>query len=224
VFDAAGIVSVPVAVLEGADPSAFAPVITAAGAADAAVFLPILGVRGCIGLDQAQRDLASTAAVLTTDACVGPAMTNWLAGTERSGALPDGWYIGSTGFRFGTSPDAAQDAYFGLVGDYVSANSLATFDVTGYAATSFAALVAVVRLANTLGPDGITPESMRTVTREFTGPMWNVVGPMECGFNSFYPSLCGTQMGVEQYRAGRFVPFADGYTGGAVDLRALVTG
>ena len=221
VFDRFGIPVVPVAVIEGSDPATYSAVITEAGAADASVFLPILGARGCIGLDQALQDLGSTATVTVTDACLGATMTTRLVSTGRTGALPEGWYIGGTGYRFGMAGNSTQDVYLQIVGEYQRVNSLPALDVTSYSAPSFAALLTVAKLANAIGPDAVTADSMRAALRAFTGPMWNVVGPMRCGFNVFYPSLCGTQMGVERYEAGQFVPAADGFNGASVDLIPL---
>ena len=96
-------------------------------------------------------------------------------------------------------------------------------DVTSFAASSFGTMLTVLKVMNTIAPDSRTPEALRAATRSFAGPMWDVVGPMQCGFNPFYPSLCGTQMGVQRYTGGLFVPTADGYTGGSIDLAALVT-
>jgi len=218
VLDRLGITAIPVAVIEASDPSKYAPVITAAGAADAQAFIPILGGRGCVGIDQALRDLASSAAVLATDACLGASMNAQLLATARTGVLPEGWYIGGSGFRFGIAGSPAQDTYLQVISEYLARNSLPLVDVTRYAATSFAAALTVVRLANQLGPDGATTDAMRAATRGFAGPMWDVAGPMSCGFNPFYPSLCGTQMGVERYSAGAFTPVADAYTGASVSL------
>lgn len=221
VFDRAGIPVVPVAVIEGSDPTAYAAVIQGAGAADAAVFLPILGSRGCIGLEQAIRDLASTASVLATDACLGASMSSWVTSRGGTGPLPEGWYLGGSGFRFGIGPDPAQEAYLQIVGEYLATNALTVIDATGFAATSFATLLTVVKVLNGLPPEGRTPEAIREATRGYTGSMWGIVGSMQCGFNPFYPTLCGTQMGVQRAQGGVIVPWADGYTGGAIDLTAL---
>ena len=48
----------------------------------------------------------------------------------------------------------------------------------------------------------MTPETIRTAAQDFTGPMMLVAGPMHCGFDPVFKSLCGTQMGVQQYADG----------------------
>ena len=218
VFDAAGIAVVGVPVLENAAPATFAGVIRDAGAADAQVFLPILGLRGCIGLAQAIGDLASTATVLATDTCLGSAMTSHVTAVGGTGELPDGWYVGGTGFRFQIPGNPELEAYLQVAGAFLSANQLPLVDLRGYAANSFAALLGVVKIANALGPDQFTAEAARRALREFTGPGWGVVGPLSCGFNPVYPSLCGTQMGVERYVGGTWQAVADGYTGSSISL------
>ncbi len=224
VFDRFGIVSVPVPVLENAPLAEFAPLLTAAGAADATAFLPILSARGCVGLDQALRDLASTASVLATESCLGTAMTSHLAAIGGGGALPEGWYVGGSGYRFGLEGSTEQQAFLEVAIQYLTINRLPLVDLTGYAATSFGALLAVVRLANSLGGAAGDPAAMREATRSFTGPMWAVVGPLDCGFDPFYPSLCGTQMGIQRYVGGVWNSVADGYNGGSVNLADLRAG
>ena len=218
VFDAAGIPVVPVPVFEGASAAAFAQALRDAGAADAGVMLPILGMRGCAALAGALNELASGAVVLATDACLGATMTSAVAALGGSGPLPEGWYVGSNGFRFQIPGDAELDAFVGIVGNVMVSNGLPPTDVSGYAAASFGALMNVVKVANTLGPEGWTAEAMRPALRSFGGPAWGVAGAQSCGFNAFYPSLCGTQMGVERFAGGAWQPIADGYTGAPISL------
>ena len=224
VFDRFGVTAVAVPVLENAAPSEYAPLLTTAGVGDAAAFLPILSARGCVGLDQALIDLGSAAPVLATDTCVGTAMTAHLAATGRSGVVPEGWYVGGSGYRFGLEGSAEQQAFLTIAVQYLTVNRLAPIDLTGYAATSFGTALAVVRIANALGAAAGDPAAMRDATRAFTGPMWAVVGPQSCGFDPFYPSLCGTQMGVQRYVAGAWTSVADGYNGASIELADLQGG
>ncbi len=218
VFDGAGIPAVAVPVFEGASAAAFAQALRDAGAADAGTMLPILGLRGCAALAGALVELASGAVVLATDSCLGVTMTDAVTALGGSGVLPEGWYVGSSGFRFQIPGNAELDAFLRIAGAVQSANGLPLTDLSGYAAAAFGALMDVVKVANGLGPGGWTPEAMRPALRSFGGPGWGVVGPQSCGFNVFYPSLCGTQMGVERYAGGAWQPVADGYNGAPVTL------
>lgn len=224
VLDKFGIASVGVPVIESAAPAQFAPRFTDAGAADASAVLAIVGTRGCIGVDQALRDLASTATVLATDACRSAAMTAHVADVGGLGDFPDQWYVGSNGFRVGVEGNADVDAYLEIVVEYLRQVGLPLPDLTNYAASSFSSMLAVARLFHQVGPDNATPEAMRAATRAFGGPTWLVTGPMRCGFNAFYPTLCGTQMGVEQYVGGAWQPVADGHTGSPIELSDLTGG
>ncbi len=47
--------------------------------------------------------------------------------------------------------------------------------------------------------------------------MWGVVGPMACGKNPIFPSLCGIQMGIQQYKDQKWVSIADGFNGKPID-------
>lgn len=221
VFERFGVTAVPVPVIESAPPAEWAPLFQTVGVADATAFLPILGARGCVGLDQALTDLASTATVLATDSCLGTAMSSHLTRTGRTGSAPEGWYFGGTGYRFGLPGSPEHDAFLQIASAYQQAAGLPRVDLTGYAATSFAAALTVIRLVNQAGAGAGDPVVLRELTRGFTGPMWGVVGPQSCGYDAFYPSLCGTQMGVQRYVAGAFVSVADGHNGASIDLAGL---
>jgi hypothetical protein len=132
--------------------------------------------------------------------------------------------VGSNGFRVGVEGNADVDAYLEIVVEYLRQVGLPLPDLTNYAASSFSSMLAVARLFHQVGPDNATPEAMRAATRAFGGPTWLVTGPMRCGFNAFYPTLCGTQMGVEQYVGGAWQPVADGHTGSPIELSDLTGG
>jgi len=40
---------------------------------------------------------------------------------------------------------------------------------------------------------------------------------MACGSNPIFTSLCGSQMGFEQFKAGKWLPVADGLNDQSID-------
>ena len=61
---------------------------------------------------------------------------------------------------------------------------------------------------------------LRTAIKGFKGPQMLVVGPMACGSNPVFTSLCGSQMGFEQFKAGKWLPVADGLNDQPIDPTA----
>jgi branched-chain amino acid transport system substrate-binding protein len=47
--------------------------------------------------------------------------------------------------------------------------------------------------------------------------MMLVAGPMDCGFSPIYSSLCGHQMGVQQYAGGEWSSVANALNGEAIE-------
>ena len=75
----------------------------------------------------------------------------------------------------------------------------------------------LTKFMNTLGADNISPDGVRAQVKAFQGPMMLVAGPMNCGGNPVFKSLCGTQMGIEQYKNGTWKPIADALNDKAID-------
>ena len=53
---------------------------------------------------------------------------------------------------------------------------------------------------------------MRQARYAFKGPMMCVVGPIDCGKNPDLPVGVRDQMGIRQYKDGKWVSIADGLT------------
>ena len=90
-------------------------------------------------------------------------------------------------------------------------------EYTGFAGPLFANLLTMVRLMNDIGPDAVSPETVREGASGFEGPMMMVAGPMDCGFSPIYVSLCGHQMGVQQYADGEWSSIANALNGEAIE-------
>jgi len=146
--------------------------------------------------------------------CAGKQMTDHLKDIGVAGDFPDGWYFGSNGYSVFLPDEASgMQTFLDKVVQYGSPD----VDFTGFASSSFPTLLTAVKLLNQLDLDSLTFDSVTSAIRSFTGPMMMVAGPMACGADPIFKSLCGTQMGVEQYLDGKWVAVADGLTGTPID-------
>ena len=217
VLEKYGIQVTGVPIPDTAGPQDFAPAIQAAGAQDAQVFIPLVTIQGCIGTYDALKQLGITTPVVTTGLCFGTPMTEHLKQAGEKGEQPDGWYFGGYGYSYFIPGNPELDTYLSVIDDYAKAQNIQNIEYTGFAGPTFGNALTLVKFMNAIGPDNITPDAMRNAAKGFTGPMWGVVGPMACGKNPIFPSLCGIQMGIQQYKDQKWVSIADGYNGKPID-------
>lgn len=216
------VVGVPIA--DTAGPQDFAPAITAAGASDADAFLPLVTVQGCIGTAQALKDLAIATPVVTTSLCLGTPMIDYLKQQGGAGIVPDKWYFGGYGFSYFMPGNADLDSYVTMVLQYAKDQGIANVEYTGFAGPMFGNLLTVTKFINEIGADKVTPDAIRSAAKSFAGPMWGVVGPMKCGASPVFVSVCGLQMGIQQYVDDKWVSINDGYNGKPIDPTVELAG
>jgi branched-chain amino acid transport system substrate-binding protein len=214
-LEAQGITDVKaVAVPDTATAPDVAAAIQAAGGDTADLFVPLLTVQGCAATYDALQSLGVQPKVLTTGLCYGTPMTSHLADLGLDDPVPEGWYFGDLGYSYFIPDDeSGMSTYLSKIAEYGPADT----EYTGYAGPLFANLLTSVKLVNQVGADAVTSESMRTAAAGFTGPMMLVAGPMRCGFDAVFKSLCGTQMGVQQYADGSWTSIANALNGQAIE-------
>ena len=91
-----------------------------------------------------------------------------------------------------------------------------TLEYSGFAGPMFANLLTGVKFINEIGADKLTVSALDTKIRGFTGPMMLQVGPLKCGVAP-YVSVCGSQIGIDQYKGGKWISIADGHNGKPID-------
>jgi branched-chain amino acid transport system substrate-binding protein len=224
VLEGLGVANVKgVAVSDTAGPQEMATAIQSAGAEDADVFYPLVTISSCIGVYDALKTLEIDTVVVTTGLCFGVPMQNHLKEVGEAGNLPDGWYFGGYGYSYEIAGDPSTDAYLEAV--FAWANELgkdaATLEYTGFALPTFGTLMTAIQFLNGGASDA---ESFRTAAKAFAGPQWGVVGPMKCGGNPTFPSLCGFQIGIQQQQGTEYVSIRDGYNGDPIDPQADLAG
>lgn len=208
-----------VAVPDTAGPQEMATAIQSAGAADADVFIPLVVVQSCIGVYEALKTLEITTPVVTSGLCFGIPMQVHLKEAGEGGKLPNGWYFGGYGYSYDIRGNADLDSYVDTVFAFAAETGLdpASFEYTGFGGPTFGSIMLLLQFLN---GGSASPDDFRTAARNFTGPMWGVVGPQKCGANPTFPSLCGFQIGVQQQQGTEYASVMDGYNGKAIDIQA----
>src|SRR3954449_2140046 len=186
-----------------------ASAIQAAGGDKADVLVPLVTVQSCIATYDALQSLGISPQVVTTGLCYGTPMIQHL-----NGQVPEGWFYGGYGYSYFLPDDASgMSTYLAKIKQYGPSK----VEFTGFAGPTFATLMTATQLLNKIGAENVTPDSLRTAIKGFKGPQMLWVGPMACGSNPVFTSLCGSQMGFEQFKAGKWLPVADGLNDQPID-------
>ena len=223
IFAAANIDVKTVFVPDQANGAQVQSAMQAAGAGTADVFVSILTLQTCISMYDAIKTLGITPTVVTTGLCFGTPMTEHLKQAGDSGDYPDGWYFGDYGYSYfvpSTTPqmqESGMNTYLAKVRQYGKpAPGAQTLEYSGFAGPMFANVLTAVKFINEIGADKLTVPALDAKIRGFTGPMMLQVGALECGVKP-YVSVCGVQIGIQQYKGGKWISIADGHNGKPID-------
>ena len=213
-----GVAVTGVGVADGAGSDGYRSAIVAAGADKAAAFIPLLTVQGCTAMFDALKalNLAATP-VVTTGLCADAPMRDHLRQAGDTGTVPDGWYFGGYGYSYDIAGYPPAELYLRVIKAFAAANNITGVEFTGFAGVQFANVLTVTKFLNAIGLDKVTSDALRAQANAFTGPMWGAVGPMACGANPVFKALCGVQVGIEQYKDGKWISVRDGYNNNPVD-------
>ena len=202
--------------------------LTAVGADKADLLAVLLTVQQCINVYDADKALGITPKVISTGLCFGTPMTDHLKTAGENGPVPDGWYFGGYGYSyFAPDADSGMATYIDKIQKYgVPAPGAKTLEYTGFAGPEFANVMTFTKFVNELGADKLDYESINGKIRGFTGPMMIQVGPLNCGKQvilglPIFIAVCASQMGIQQYKDGKWTSLADGLNGKPVDVTKL---
>ena len=96
-------------------------------------------------------------------------------------------------------------------------------EYTGFAGPQFGNVLTLAKFLNAIGPDSVTGDAIKAQVDAFTGPMMMTAGPMTCGeVSPIFPSLCGAEMGIQQYVGGEWVSVADALNGKPINPGAAL--
>jgi branched-chain amino acid transport system substrate-binding protein len=211
--------------LVGVSDTATAPdvatAIQAAGGREADTLVSFLTVPGCIATYDALRSLGITPRVVATGLCFGTPMTKHLRDLGSEDQVPDGWYFGDFGYSY-FLPDekSGMATYVAKIEQYGPPD----VEYTGFAGYTFASLMSAVRFANEIGAERLTSKAMDQAIASFRGPAMMVAGPQHCGYSEMFPALCGSEIGIEQYKDGGWTALASGLHDNAISVADVLGG
>jgi branched-chain amino acid transport system substrate-binding protein len=191
--------------------------MSAIGAGNSDVFVSILTLQSCIGMYDAIKSLGVHPNVVTTGLCFGTPMTKHLQTAGDAGAYPDGWYFGGYGYSYflpKNTPgmqESGMNTYLAKVHQYGKpAPGATTLEYSGFAGPMFGNVLTAVKFINELGAGQATVQALDAKIRGFKGPMMLQVGALKCNVPP-YISVCGVEMGIQQYKSGHWISIADGH-------------
>jgi branched-chain amino acid transport system substrate-binding protein len=198
--------------------------MSAIGADKADVFVSILTLQSCISMYDAIKGLGATpTAVVTTGLCFGTPMTDHLKDAGDSGAYPDGWYFGGYGYSYflpSSTPGMAEsgmNTYLAKVHQYGKpAPGAKTLEYSGFSGPMFGNVLTGIKFIDALGAANATVPALTAKIKSFTGPAMLQVGALKCNVPPFV-SVCGVEMGIQQYKDGKWISIADGHNGKPID-------
>jgi branched-chain amino acid transport system substrate-binding protein len=170
----------------------------------------------CIAAFDAYRALDLDIPVATPPTCAGRPMTAHLQDVGVEGVVPDGWYyVSGTNNTYVPVADMGTKIYLNKMAKYGPEDA----DIAGgFAQAGFANVLTVVRFANEIGAENLTPEAFSEKITSFTGPMMMTPGTIECPGEPPFASLCGTGVEIEQYKDGKWIPVRDSKKGNPLDV------
>ncbi len=195
--------------------------LQAAGAQDADVVVPLVIAPLCIATYDALKAAGISPTVVTTGLCYGTSMTQHLKDVGDPGDVPDGWYFGGYGYSY-FMPDEASGmtTYLAKVRQYGGED----VEYTGFAGPQFGNVLTLAKFLNAIGPDSVTGDAIKAQVDAFSGPMMMTAGAMTCGeVSPIFPSLCGAEMGIQQYVGGEWVSVADALNGKPINPGAALS-
>jgi branched-chain amino acid transport system substrate-binding protein len=210
IFDKAGVTLKPVFV----DPTATAPDVAsklqAAGAGTADAILVGTPVNICVRIFDALRSAGQNPKVVSSDLCASTPMTEHLKQIGVKGTAPDGWYFANYGYSyFVPDTDSGLNTYVNAVKKYGKpAPGAKTLEYTGEAGYTFAQFMTATKIINKLGPKA-DDKALDSALHSFTGPGMLQAGKLKCGIAPLV-SVCGREMGIDQYSGGKWVSVRDG--------------
>jgi branched-chain amino acid transport system substrate-binding protein len=172
--------------------------VTAAGAQNADVIVPITAGRGCVGIAKALKQLGSTKPVVSTPICLSPDVAQGLGGD-----LPL-WTYGVA--QTLTSDSAAPDAKAFL--EASSGAGLSQGDQGKvWTSVSWGLILTYAKLMNGIGADKVNPQSVTQALRDFQGPVVMGAPKVKCGSYADAIAVCNDQARFYRYEGkGTFVP------------------
>lgn len=180
--------------------------VTAAGAQNRDVIVPLPDTQGCINIAKALDQIGSRKPVVAGPLCIDPAVAKGLGGD-----FPKWTYgIAQTLPSDTTAPD--QQAYVSTITKYGVAKAET---VNPFAALGWSEVLEIAKLMNTAGADRVSPDTMTAQLKAFRGPL--VMGPpsVQCGQIADAPAVCNDRVRFYTYEGKGAFKASSGWLGPA---------
>ena len=172
--------------------------LTAAGAANADLLIPITGAPQCIQIAKAVAQLGITAKVVASPICMDESVR------KAVGSLEKGWYevqIGS-----GTATDNADLKLFRHI--------LSTYGDGHDGQYAYAIGPVTLTLAKQMQKIGyakLSPDTVRQAIKTYTGPVPLLAPSIQCGAFAAAPSVCNAYIRAYQWDGSKLIDASHGY-------------
>jgi branched-chain amino acid transport system substrate-binding protein len=91
-----------------------------------------------------------------------------------------------------------------------------TLEYSGFSGPMFGNVLTGIKFIDQLGIANATVPALDAKIRGFKGPAMLQVGALKCNVPP-YVSVCGVEMGIQQYKNGQWISIADGHNGKPID-------
>lgn len=171
--------------------------ITAAGAADADVFFPLVAQPACIQVANALESLSLDVTVVTTQLCADAAVR------EAANDGIQGWYVGGNGPspKQGMGIDDDLDTYLEAFETYGDPEEASLSGATG----GFANIVTLAEIGTEIGFDDLSAEAWMEAIAGYTDAMFLGAPSISCP-GPVLPTLCTTEYKMLQVSGDGFEP------------------
>jgi hypothetical protein len=115
----------------------------------------------------------------------------------HTGGGPVGWGFAS----FASNARVAGDPQAAAYANILDSEGASTVVSSGYTIKTFGDLLAIVKLANRIGFNKLTPAALSSAIKSWHGPGYAVAGPFECGYDPSVVSVCGKEASESIYTA-----------------------
>jgi branched-chain amino acid transport system substrate-binding protein len=167
---------------------------TSAGAINSTLFAPA----ECIAVYNALKQLAVTAPFIASSGCA-----NSEAFEEAIGGGPENWSVWS----YGPIPQA-EEAEPEAFKEIMEADGQDEFIYQGFAGQSMGGMMSIIKIANELGAEGLTPDAINAKFKAFKGPAFMWAPGIDCSepWEKTEPAVCGSAVVGSEYHEGAWQP------------------
>ncbi|MEV4420955.1 hypothetical protein AB0L40_13380 [Patulibacter sp. NPDC049589] len=169
-----------------------------AASADVVIFNPAAASQ-CNSVYDAMKQLGVEKPVVTSSICAADEVA------DHTGGGPEGWTFASYASNPRVTADADGQAFKNALETYGAPKAVNS----GYTLKTFGDLLAIVKWTNEIGADKVSPATYESAIKAFKGPAFGVPGPMSCGSQKGFVSVCGSAARMSTYKGGTWSTAGD---------------